>query len=513
MTKITIPSSSAGTRLKDYLTENGIKISAPCGGRGVCKKCLVKVVSGGFVSAVNGEELAPDENGNILACQAVCTSGGAEIAADEIAGDGLTCSGAAYEEREDNGAAYGIALDIGTTTLASALVNLESGKVAATASCLNPQQSYGADVISRIEAAKNGKLSTMQSCLVKAVRGLIEKLVPNDCEIKSLAAAGNTTMLHIFSGTSPVSMGAYPFTPVFTDARTLDGSELGLNVGKVTLLPSVSAFVGGDITAGMYVLKLGKSNVPTLLLDIGTNGEMVLDTGKERGNRLISTSTAAGPALEGANISCGMDGVAGAVSQVERGSSGELRYKTIGDTAARGICGCGLIDLCARLLEDETIDESGYLDDEFTLSGIHVTKSGEIDEGETAVTITQKDIREIQLAKSAIRAGIEALLDSAGMDVGSFVSSGGRVCIAGGLGYYLNPVSAAKIGLLPEEFVESNIVSAVGNTSLAGACGALSDCTAIEQMSRTAKSCESMELNRSNVFNDGFIEYMMFPEQ
>lgn len=161
MTKITIPSSSAGTRLKDYLTENGIKISAPCGGRGVCKKCLVKVVSGGFVSAVNGEELAPDENGNILACQAVCTSGGAEIAADEIAGDGLTCSGAAYEEHGDNGAAYGIALDIGTTTLASALVNLESGKVAATASCLNPQQSYGADVISRIEAAKNGKLSAI----------------------------------------------------------------------------------------------------------------------------------------------------------------------------------------------------------------------------------------------------------------------------------------------------------------------------------------------------------------
>ena len=142
-----------------------------------------------------------------------------------------------------------------------------------------------------------------------------------------------------------------------------------------------------------------------------------------------------------------------------------------------------------------------------------MTKSSEIDEGETAVTITQKDIREIQLAKSAIRAGIEALLDSAGMDVGSFVSSGGRVCIAGGLGYYLNPVSAAKIGLLPEEFVESNIVSAVGNTSLAGACGALSDGTAIEQMSRTAKSCESMELNRSSVFNDGFIEYMMFPEQ
>ena len=282
MTKITIPSSAAGTRLKDYLTENGIKISAPCGGRGVCKKCLVKVVSGGFVSAVNGEELSPDENGNILACQAVCTSGGAEITADEISGDGLTCSGAAYEEREDNGAAYGIALDIGTTTLASALVNLESGKVAATASCLNPQQSYGADVISRIEAAKNGKLSAMQSCLVKAVCGLIEKLVPNDCEIKALAAAGNTTMLHIFSGISPVSMGAYPFTPVFTDARILDGSELRLNVGKVTLLPSVSAFVGGDITAGMYVLKLGTSDVPTLLLDIGTNGEMVLDTGKER---------------------------------------------------------------------------------------------------------------------------------------------------------------------------------------------------------------------------------------
>ena len=323
----------------------------------------------------------------------------------------------------------GIALDIGTTTLAAAWIHGAAGQIRATASCLNPQQAYGADVISRIEAANAGKLSAMQSCVIDAVRDLIEKLsiAPETVRELPLIVSGNTTMLHLFCGVSPAGMGTYPFTPAFTEARTFPGDALCLPVRSVTLLPSVSAFVGGDVAAGMFLCRFGHSDAPALLLDIGTNGEMVLDTGMADGNRLLAASTAAGPALEGANLSCGMGGVSGAVSRVGL-EGGRLFYETIGDTPARGICGCGLVDLCAYLRNVEMVDETGCLDeDPYTLSGIHKTAGGYGATGPTSVSLTQKDVRELQLAKSAIRAGMEALLDAAGTNVEAFVQAGGRV--------------------------------------------------------------------------------------
>ncbi|MGN1444965.1 MAG: ASKHA domain-containing protein, partial [Eubacteriales bacterium] len=373
MPTILVPSSASGTRLTAFLSHQGVTISAPCGGRGVCGKCRVQVLSGQFLSHTTGKVLIPDADGYILACQAICPPEGAEIAVPDVTGDGLTVSmvttaqavkpssaaGGASSQVPDSHAGVqsdGVALDIGTTTLAAARVDRATGRVLETVSCLNPQQSFGADVISRIGACKEGQLAAMQGCLLTAVRGLIRRLFPGvDAAdtaadtLPDLSVAGNATMLHLFCGVSPEGMGTYPFTPAFTEARTLSGTELELPVRTVTVLPSVSAFVGGDITAGMLVCGLGQSPVPSLLLDIGTNGEMVLDTGKADGNRLIATSTAAGPALEGANISCGMGGVAGAVSRVTPGAlPGTLIYQTVGDVPACGICGCGLIDLCAR---------------------------------------------------------------------------------------------------------------------------------------------------------------------
>ncbi len=521
---IKIPSAASGEQLRSFLAQRKIFLSAPCGGRGVCGKCRVKVISGHFISRKDGEILKPDTEGYILACQAICSDCESEIGLPVFSGDGLTVLDEQSEQAVDskgsstvNGSIEhdGVALDIGTTTIAAARVDTKSGKVRTSVSCLNPQQMYGADVISRIEAAKNGKLYDMQSCVLDAVRTLLNQLFDlSEKTIDNLVVAGNATMLHLFCGISPEGMGAYPFTPAFTDAKKMKGDELGLSVKNITLLPSVSAFVGGDISSGMLVCGMGSSDYPALLLDIGTNGEMVLDTGKNNGNRLIATSTAAGPALEGANLSCGIGGVEGAVSRVIK-ENGNLVYRTIGDKEPSGICGCGLIDLCACLLDDESIDETGYLeDDPYVLAGMHRSDKGTDENAETRVYLTQKDIREIQLAKSALRAGIEALLDYAQTDVDSFVKAGGRVYIAGGLGYYIDPTNAVRIGLLPPRFIENkDTVSAIGNSALSGAVKVLGDSSALSRICELAHECLTIELNKSQTFNDGFIEYMMFPDE
>ena len=511
MQTISIPADAAGTELLAYLRTRGVAVPAPCGGHGKCGKCRVRVIRGSFRTR-DGQALLPDNDGYILACRAVCT-GEAALAVPDSGGDGLTAFSASSETvQPQTSPATGIALDIGTTTLAAAYV--KDGRIEARVSCLNPQQSYGADVISRIEACKNGMLYAMRDCLTDAVRSLVEDLTAQTGHADTLTAAGNTTMLHIFCGVSPEGMGAYPFTPAFLDARTLPGDAFCLPVGSVTVLPSVSAFVGADITAGMHVCGLGSADAPRLLCDFGTNGEMALDTGKTRGNRLLVTSTAAGPALEGANISCGTGGVRGAVTRVCTDPDGTLVYKTIGDGAAHGICGCGLVDLIASLRASETIDETGYLeDDPYRLCGRHKTMSGTAGISETPVSLTQKDVREMQLAKSAMRAGMEALLAEAGMDPETFVRAGGKVCIAGGLGYYLDPQSAACIGLLPEPFVrDPGTVATMGNTTLAGAVEVLRAPSVLVELSALALRCETVELGDSDVFRDGFVEHMLFPE-
>lgn len=513
---IKIPSFASGEQLTSYLTRRKVYLSSPCGGRGVCGKCRVKVKSGYFVSRVNGEILKPDSEGCILSCRALCSDVDSEIEIPNFSGEGLTIADEYVESTDEHDKAEcdGVALDIGTTTIAAARVDKKSGRILRSVSCLNPQQMYGADVISRIEAAKKGQLADMRICVLDAVRTLLEQLcVTAEAPAEELVVAGNTTMLHLFCGVSPEGMGTYPFTPVFTDVKKMSGSELGLPVRNVTLMPSVSAFIGGDITAGMLVCGLGSSECPALLLDIGTNGEMVFDTGKQFGNRLIAASAAAGPALEGANLSCGIGGVDGAVSRVAD-ENGKLVYRTIGDKPAKGICGCGVIDLCSVLLNNESIDETGYLeDDPYVLKGMHRTETITNAEKTTDVYLNQKDIREIQLAKSALRAGIDALLDCAGMNVDSFVKYGGRVYIAGGLGYYISPINAARVGLLPQSFVaDENTVSVIGNSALSGAVKILVDSSELSHVCELAKVCTTVELNKSQKFNDGFIEYMMFPD-
>ncbi len=499
--RIRLGSSAVGQNLAEYLAHAGYLLHADCGGRGTCGKCRVKLVAGCLYQNADCTRIAsPDENGYVLACRTWCCSG-AVIELPEQKGEGLTAfSPNKQPVRTDGHADLGIALDVGTTTLAAALVDLASGTVLCTTSALNPQASYGADVISRIQAVMQHpeSLAAMQSILLGRVRDMIDQLSGGK-QPSLLTMAGNPTMMHIFCGVSPASMGAYPFTPAFVTARTMDGAELDLPVQTVTCLPSISAFVGGDITAGMLHTSLTDAEQPALLLDVGTNGESVLFTGRARDGKLFAASAAAGPALEGAGISTGMGGVNGAVSAVKL-QHGIPICSTVGNVSARGICGSGLVDLVACLYTAGLMDETGALEhgDCFTYA---TTADG------SSLTITQADIRALQLCKSAIRASIEALCARAKIAPEQIE----RVYLAGGLGYYMNVDSAITIGLLPKAFRDRT--QSIGNASLGGCVRVLSDPTRIDALQEEAARCTTLELSTDAVWNQSFMENMMFPEK
>ncbi len=506
---VTIPASAAGIRLSVWLARNGYPVSADCGGKGTCGKCRVYVVSGTFwADAAKTAIEEPDADGMIRSCHAWCPETGAEIQLEQTIGGGLTAVEVEQDHTEapaasDSVRPLGAALDIGTTTLAMALVDMGSGEIVKTVSRRNPQRSFGADVMSRIGAVSEdaGNHSLMQSVLLTDIKTMYETLCADLTDSRKprvMTIAGNTTMLHLFCGVSPVGMGAYPFTPEFLDSRTFGGDAFGLPFDTVTVLPGAHAFIGGDITAGMLLLRLSEEREPVMLIDIGTNGEMVLFTGTDHGGRFYAASAAAGPALEGAGISTGVGGIAGAVCAVTE-VNGQIICKTINDQSPLGICGSGLIDLAALLLSREELDETGYLEDE--PYPYAVTEDG------TALTLTQEDVRALQLAKSAMRAGMEALCDAADIPLTAL----SKVAVAGGLGYYMNMDSACAIGLLPIELRTK--LQAVGNTALGGAAYLLSHPHMSERINTEAASCEVIDLNRSAAFNELFITHMMFPSE
>ncbi len=503
-------SSAVGRNLAEYLARAGYPLHADCGGKGTCGKCRVKLEGGYLYENPECTRLAtPDKDGYVLACRVWGCSGGI-ISLPEQDGDGLTdFAGLTAQQKTAKapsgiepgvapGIAPGIALDIGTTTLALALVDLNTGAVLSTASALNPQAAFGADVISRIDACARdtSALNTMQALLTDRVRTLMHDLTGGK-RVLRMTVAGNTTMLHILCGTSPAGMGVYPFTPAFTEAKTLTGADLGLDADTVILLPSISAFVGGDLTAGMLACDLTNCDEPAMLMDVGTNGETVLYTGRAHGDRLLAASAAAGPALEGAGISSGMGGVRGAVSSVTL-QKGKFVCRTVQDAPPVGICGSGLIDLVSLLYEHGHMDETGLL-----MAG----KPFAYATGEHgALTLTQEDIRALQLCKSALRAGFEALCARAGLTPADV----DRVYLAGGLGYYMNVDNAIAIGLLPEEV--RGRVHSVGNTALGGAVRLLTDPDLLAEATTRAARCTVQELSTDPVWNDAFMEHMLFPE-
>lgn len=472
-----------GENLLDVIKSKGYLINASCGGKGTCKKCLVDV---------NGKlELACQFNifnditiKMILAKPQVLTSSTTKLQFEKI------------NNIEEN--KFGLAIDLGTTTIASYLIDLKTGEEIDSLSELNAQITYGSDVITRIEQCNLGNLQALHQIVITQINKMINKfkIKNNISTIKLLSLAGNPTMTHIFIGVDPSSIGVAPYQPVFVESQKFLGTKLNLDVEEVIVLPSISGYLGGDIIGGMLTSGMLEDSSNSLLIDIGTNGEIILKIK----DKLYGCSTAAGPAFEGAKIEYGMGAVSGAISKVKF-ENNELLLTTI-DGSPKGICGSGLIDLVAILVKENIIDETGAFNYQ-SKSNL----SNYLEENRfkfSNLSLTQKDIREIQLAKSAISAGIMTLCKIAKIDINEI----NKVYLAGGFGFYLDQSNAIEIGLIPKEFI--NKITIIGNSSGLGAKICMLNQQYLHFGEKIAKKVEVIDLSTLSFFMDYFIEKMTF---
>ena len=468
--------------LRDLLEKTGCAVFAPCGGRGTCGKCAVKLE--GQVSEPNRAEI---KAGVRLACQAVLLGDArAELLWEDESDSLIEIETADISVDIPPRWKYGAAVDIGTTTVVLKLFS-NNGKCIGTASAINPQRSVSADVIGRIDGAIRGKADL----LYEQIHGCISELLLNACkqarikqsDAEKFIVTGNTAMLYLYTKRSPEFIARAPFK-----SETLFGECFGENI----YLPRcMNAFVGADITCAVLASGMCNSESAALLCDIGTNGEIAL--WKE--GKLYITSTAAGPAFEGAEISAGCGSIPGAIDRVWI-ENGRMCAHTIDNQPALGICGSGLIDAIAVFLELGLIDETGSMEED----EIFITANG------GTVSVTQSDIRAIQLAKSAIAAGLETVLSRSNTQI-SEISA---LYIAGGFGNNLSLESAARIGLIPGELISRS--SAIGNAALSGAIQILFHEEQKEKSKQIAENSQHIDLGGSSDFYDAFIARMYFPE-
>jgi uncharacterized 2Fe-2S/4Fe-4S cluster protein (DUF4445 family) len=528
----------------------GLVLETPCGGMGTCGKCGVKIP--------RPEQLAHISSGGctrygtgagrdfVLACQS-CIQGDIEVQlrdyaeanrslriltagedflyqkapyiSKRLAGDHTEVyGGGRFLGREPGNTRrlmYGAAVDIGTTTLVSALVDLATGEKKAAASRLNPQAVYAQDVLSRIFFCRTDKgLETLHGIFIKTLTAMIAEMAAEAGigteHIYELVYSGNTAMLHLACGINPLSLGQYPFTPRIRGGNHVPAGGLGISgFGLAYIPPIISAYVGADIVSGILASRLDELPGTTVFIDVGTNGELVL----ARNGRLAAASTAAGPAFEGMNISCGMRAGKGALESFHINPAGECSYQVIGGETGEvlGICGSGLLDITGELVRTGIIGASGRFttEDHDAWGGALCKRLGTKD-GKRAfyitpqVCLTQQDVRQLQLAKGAIRAGIETLLahfhtNAADVDT---------VLIAGSFGYHLNEESLINTGLLPPAF--RGKVKFAGNTSLSGAAAFLLNAGFREKMAGLVKTVDTVDLAQDPGFEDFFIRYLDF---
>ena len=409
---------------------------------------------------------------------------------------------------DDQRGKFAVAVDIGTTTLAAYLLDLKNGRILNTASAYNPQGSYGADVISRINYASNQDgLVKLHQLIIAEINKLIGELVsgqgitPDD--IIQVNLVGNSCMMHLLLKVSPAALGHLPFEPVFKRIMTLHPAEIGLRIdhqGIVIILPGIGGFVGSDISAGVLACKL-RPQQKELFIDIGTNGEVVI-TGQ---GRMLACSTAAGPAFEGATISCGMLARPGAITDLQFTGDDAIILTTIDNEAPKGICGTGLIRAMVEMLRKGFITETGRWEEinhpnfDPEQKRFYLVKSES-----NPIFISQQDIRQFQLAKGAMRTGLELLLKRLGMTAGELQT----VYLAGAFGTFLKPEDAVMLGLLPE--VSLDRIKAVGNTAGMGAVISTLSKTAVDSLASLIHDIEHIELAEDPQFTEVFTESMLF---
>lgn len=462
--------------LLEELKERDIYIAADCGGAGTCGKCRVyvenewkqacrTVISGDVTVGIpDAEEAMKVETG---------------IFKGDI--PALGTPGLRDEERSGSQAVSGCAfcIDIGTTTLAAAKVSVETGEILQTATAVNHQRIYGADVVSRIRASIEGHGKKLQQLIAADLQALLQEL--NYDGKSQIVISGNTAMGHLLAGYDCSGLGSYPFRPVDISLQ---------QKGRAVLLPGISAFAGADLVSGICAAGLDRSEKICAMIDLGTNGEMALGN-KEK---ILVTSAAAGPAFEGGNISCGCAGIPGAVSEVR--IAGRLSHtKTIGGIKPCGICGSGVLDAVSQLLLNGFIDKNGLLNEEYFDDGYPLAEG---------VIFTQKDIREVQMAKAAVRSGLEILA----CEYGVRIEDVDTLYLCGGFGQKLRIDSACRIGLIPESLKDKTV--AAGNTSLAGAVLFACDSRVKDRMNAVAAGSAEIVLAEKKGFNELYMTNMNF---
>ena len=500
---VSVQANEGQTILDVVQARAGLPIHAPCGGQGTCRKCTV------YLSTPEGEQA-------VLACRTPAEDG-MTVRLPSAAPLSVQLSGSVDEDgfSPDPGLiGYGVACDIGTTTVVCHLMDLSTGKTLATVGEGNAQRPYGGDVIARIKAAMEGRLPALTAAITEQLSRMVEALCRSAkvsvSEVSRMTVAANTVMCHLLTGLDPTGIGVAPFKPESLFGEYHNARQLGLPFdGELYIIPAVSGYVGGDITADLLAANLDREESPVLLIDVGTNGEMALGCG----DHFTCCSTAAGPAFEGAQIRCGMTAAPGAISSV-RYEDGKVVCGTIGDLEPVGLCGSGLIDALAIMLNLGAIDETGRVLDieeddipEAAAPYLFLLDDEPAFRLMDDIAVTQADVRKVQLGKGAIAAGVRVLLDSYGTDY-SQISA---LLLAGGFGSFIRPESAARIGLIPAELLP--VTRAVGNAAAQGAQEALVSSEARQRLNRLQRNMDYKELSGLPAFNNAYMEAMMFPEE
>lgn len=513
-----------GDNLLEVLLGAGVFVDNPCNGKGICGKCKVKTVSGEVLEMTESEErlLKTEEihAGIRLSCMTeVSGNVEVELLQKERRHEVLTKGYMPEFDKDVYDSGYGVVIDIGTTTVVTALIELKTGRELANASMINAQKQYGLDVLTRItyeyEHPDCG-VRRLQEAIVNSINAMIDEACQeaevNRMDIREIDVAANCTMMHMLLGADARSIGKSPYKPEFTEAKDLLAREIGIEAAEDTrlyCLPQVSAYIGADIVAGAYVCELQKERGHVLFIDIGTNGEIVLASK----GRLLSCSCAAGPALEGMNISSGMRAAEGAVEDVEITERG-IRLTVIGNQEPAGLCGSGILAAVKELLRTGIVKKTGAFvkkeklakqDYRYPMVQMNGTKREFILCENPKLLVTQGDVRQVQLAKGAILSGFVALLERAGISMEDL----DKVMIAGQFGAHLPAESLIGTGILPRE-VEGRLVY-VGNSSKTGAYMALMSEKVKREIELLAKKMEYMELAETENYERIFTESMIFP--
>ena len=508
-----------GTMILEAEQIAGLEPDAPCGGQGKCGKCRVNIAEGKKTGVVLSCQYPVDSDMKVDTMfmekmQQILTGGlSREVPVDPGIG----------RPEGDDRPFYMVAFDIGTTTVVGYLLHGGNGEVYGVASTMNPQHQFGADVISRSNYVLENGGEKMREVIVKALNQMIGQLCRDAGitreDVLQVSIVGNTCMHHLFLGISPQSLVLAPYVPAVKEGMIRRPEEVGIEIapeGNVVILPNIAGFVGADTVGCMLAVAFDELEPMTLMIDIGTNGELVMGNK----NKMVTTSTAAGPAFEGAKIECGMRGSKGAISKLAV-VDGRIEIGTVEDAKAIGICGSGLIDILAYMIRHGIVDTyGGFMDTDDLEDPVAVAESWRLQEKNgqpvyilvkaedaangTDIYLSQKDIREVQLAKGAIAAGIEIMAEKLGIESSQI----DQVFLAGAFGNYMDEKNACEIGLIPYALIDR--IKPIGNAAGEGSKLACENRGQFEYACRLAEKAEFIELATEPQFQDVFVDQLEF---